>query len=189
MATRCPICPDSEPNSASQRTTLSAKGGLMHRSNETSFDHLVGDACKVDGTGAGPALDRCVMGGYSRALRLAYVNRFNRGRRVGVWDRLLEPASRLTTFICLLNPGFTNSVRNLKSVHLQSLTRPHKLRVKSESRQINSGGRSILATLDVRFELPGSLPTSFDTRHGRPADDTSDQMAHRCLPWSSHPSR
>jgi hypothetical protein len=58
----------------------------MHRSNETSFDHLVGDACKVDGTGAGPALDRCVMGGYSRALRLAYVNRFNRGRRVGVWD-------------------------------------------------------------------------------------------------------
>jgi hypothetical protein len=24
----------------------------MHRSNETSFDHLVGDACKVDGTGA-----------------------------------------------------------------------------------------------------------------------------------------
>jgi hypothetical protein len=51
----------------------------MHRSNETSFDHLVGDACKVDGTGVGPALDRCVMGGYSRALRLAYVSRFNRG--------------------------------------------------------------------------------------------------------------
>jgi hypothetical protein len=133
----------------------------MHRSNETSFDHLVGDACKVDGTGAGPALD--IPERYGSHTLTASTG----GAGSGFGDRLLEPASRLTTFICLLNVGFTNSVRNRKSVHLQSLTRPHKLRVKSECRQINSGGRSILATLDVRFELPRSLPTSFDARLGR----------------------
>jgi hypothetical protein len=30
------------------------------------------------------ALDRCVMGGYSRALRLAYANRFNQWHRTGL---------------------------------------------------------------------------------------------------------
>jgi hypothetical protein len=59
----------------------------MHRSNETSFDHLVGDACKVDGAGAGPALDRCVMGGYSRALRLAYVKGAGSGFGTAFWNR------------------------------------------------------------------------------------------------------
>ncbi len=114
--------------------------------------------------------------------------RFSRCRRAEVWDRLLEPASRLTTVICSPEPWFRNSVRNLKSVQSQSLIRPHKLRVRSESGQINSGERSILATLDVRFELLHSLPTLFDTRLGQPADDTSDQMAHHVLPFYDRPT-
>jgi hypothetical protein len=47
------------------------------------------------------------------------------------------------------------------------------------------GGCTILAddiVSQVRFELPRSLPTSFDTRVGQPADDTPDRMAHHVRP-------
>jgi len=52
-------------------------------------------------------------------------------------------------------------------------------------------GCSILAddiVSEVRFEIPRSLPTSFDTRLGQPADDTSDQMAHHVLPFHGRPT-
>ena len=128
------------------------------------------------------------MGGYSRALQLAYVSPLQpmapsrslgppSGTGVKAYDGYLSPEA-----------WFTKSVRNLKSVQSQSLIRPHKLRVRSESGQINSGERSILATLDVRFELPRSLPSSFDARLGQPADDTSDQMAHHVLPFYDRPT-